>query len=283
MVDIGASFASWVSFQYERLPIFCYWCRLLNHDEKDCKLWIRSKCTLRKEEQQYDAWLRSTMERLQSTHPGRATPNATVATSDTVTATMNGEPPANPAIIPTIMRDKGRAKTTVTGTHKHTPTNTETLNNHESFHSHPAVIDQHLKANDELAEAIPMITNDSFKAHARHEKPLACDVTTADATLLTSQGEPLINNGPNDKPIKAQHTQTAQIRRTWKRLSHDHAPNPKTVEVSVAGSKHKLDLIDGEDDDDKKQKLDNDTRILGKIFVKQLGSAMAVVQHRWVQ
>lgn len=119
------------------------------------------------------------MERLQSACLGRATPNATVASSDTVIATENGEPPANPAIIPIVMGDKECTKTTVTDTHKHTPTSTESLNNPESFHSHPTVIDQHLKANDELAEVIPMITDDSFKAHA-------CDVTSANATLLTS-------------------------------------------------------------------------------------------------
>lgn len=28
----------WVSFQYERLPNLCFWCGLLSHDDKDCKL-----------------------------------------------------------------------------------------------------------------------------------------------------------------------------------------------------------------------------------------------------
>ena len=51
-VDVGESSPQWVSFQYERMPIFCYWCGLLNHDEWDCKLWVRSKGTLKKEDQQ---------------------------------------------------------------------------------------------------------------------------------------------------------------------------------------------------------------------------------------
>ena len=37
-VDLGGSEPHWISFQYERLPVFCYWCGLLNHDEKDCRL-----------------------------------------------------------------------------------------------------------------------------------------------------------------------------------------------------------------------------------------------------
>lgn len=31
---------SWVSFKYERLPSICYWCGHLDHDNKDCELWI---------------------------------------------------------------------------------------------------------------------------------------------------------------------------------------------------------------------------------------------------
>ena len=63
MVNIGGPQPQWVSFQYERMPIFCYWCRVLNHDQKGCKLWLNSKGSLRKEEQQYGVWMRATMER----------------------------------------------------------------------------------------------------------------------------------------------------------------------------------------------------------------------------
>ena len=36
-VKFGGSNSCWVSFHYEQLPIFCYWCSKLNHDEKDEK------------------------------------------------------------------------------------------------------------------------------------------------------------------------------------------------------------------------------------------------------
>ena len=42
MVNGSGQTPHWVSFQYERLPIFCYWCVVLNHDERDCKLWLNS-------------------------------------------------------------------------------------------------------------------------------------------------------------------------------------------------------------------------------------------------
>ncbi|KAK7846346.1 hypothetical protein CFP56_008132 [Quercus suber] len=37
-VDLGGSDPHQISFQYECLLVFCYWCSLLNHDEKDYRL-----------------------------------------------------------------------------------------------------------------------------------------------------------------------------------------------------------------------------------------------------
>ena len=48
----------WVSFRYERLPIFCHWCGVLNHDSKECDLWLQSKGELRADTQEYGSWLR---------------------------------------------------------------------------------------------------------------------------------------------------------------------------------------------------------------------------------
>ena len=55
----------WVSCKYERLSIFCYWCGKLNHDEKDCGIWLRSRGTVQAHDQQYGAWLRAKPENLQ--------------------------------------------------------------------------------------------------------------------------------------------------------------------------------------------------------------------------
>ncbi|KAK7834205.1 hypothetical protein CFP56_024849 [Quercus suber] len=47
---MGNSEPLWISIQYENMPIFCYWCGLLNHDEKDYKAWLDSDGTLNKDD-----------------------------------------------------------------------------------------------------------------------------------------------------------------------------------------------------------------------------------------
>ena len=65
LVKFGGPTPVWVSCKYERLPIFCYWCGKLNHDEKECGIWLRSRGTVQAHDQQYGAWLRAKLENLQ--------------------------------------------------------------------------------------------------------------------------------------------------------------------------------------------------------------------------
>jgi hypothetical protein len=54
---------TWISFKYERLPNFCYWCSHVTHSNKDCPYWLRNKEVLPQEEQQIGPWLRAPNER----------------------------------------------------------------------------------------------------------------------------------------------------------------------------------------------------------------------------
>ena len=49
----------WATFMYERLPNICYWCGSISHDNKDCSLWLRSKGTLKLDDQQFSPWIRA--------------------------------------------------------------------------------------------------------------------------------------------------------------------------------------------------------------------------------
>uniref|UniRef100_A0A2N9G7B6 Reverse transcriptase domain-containing protein n=1 Tax=Fagus sylvatica TaxID=28930 RepID=A0A2N9G7B6_FAGSY len=53
----------WISFKYERLPNFCYWCGLVSHSDKDCPHWLRNQEKLQLEDQQFGPWLRASNER----------------------------------------------------------------------------------------------------------------------------------------------------------------------------------------------------------------------------
>ena len=64
-MQLGEYGLKWVEFRYERLPIFCYLCGKVDHDERDCLQWIQSNVTLRPEEKQFGPWLRAQPEKNQ--------------------------------------------------------------------------------------------------------------------------------------------------------------------------------------------------------------------------
>uniref|UniRef100_A0A2N9I5D1 Reverse transcriptase domain-containing protein n=1 Tax=Fagus sylvatica TaxID=28930 RepID=A0A2N9I5D1_FAGSY len=54
----------WVSFQYERLPNFCYWCGIPTHGEKDCEDWLNSTEAEKDKAPEYGVWLRASQDRV---------------------------------------------------------------------------------------------------------------------------------------------------------------------------------------------------------------------------
>ncbi len=61
-VWLGGAQEHWVSFKFERLPTFCYWCGKVNHGDRDCALWLASRGTLSPATQQYCPWLHAETE-----------------------------------------------------------------------------------------------------------------------------------------------------------------------------------------------------------------------------
>ena len=68
IVRTGGSDSRWVEFKYERLPVFCYLCGRLDHDEKECLVWLSSADPITAENKQFGPWLRATPDRLQKSH-----------------------------------------------------------------------------------------------------------------------------------------------------------------------------------------------------------------------
>ncbi|XP_050273150.1 uncharacterized protein LOC126716163 [Quercus robur] len=50
---------TWVSFRYERLPNLCYWCGCLDHDDKNCEIWLQSEGSLDQSNKKYDSSIRA--------------------------------------------------------------------------------------------------------------------------------------------------------------------------------------------------------------------------------
>ena len=51
-VWLGRARDHWVSFKFERLPNFCYWCGRVTHSDRDCVMWLQSRGSLDTESQQ---------------------------------------------------------------------------------------------------------------------------------------------------------------------------------------------------------------------------------------
>lgn len=58
----------WVSFKYEKLSNFCYWCAKVSHTNKECEKWLASKGNLTLDQQEYGAWFRAPPYNTGKTH-----------------------------------------------------------------------------------------------------------------------------------------------------------------------------------------------------------------------
>ena len=59
VVSLGDDHQLWVSFKYKCLPNICYWCGCLDHNDKDCDIWIESEGTLSTDLQQFGPNIRA--------------------------------------------------------------------------------------------------------------------------------------------------------------------------------------------------------------------------------
>ncbi|KAL0007875.1 hypothetical protein SO802_009377 [Lithocarpus litseifolius] len=94
------------------MPIFCYWCGLINHDEKDCKIWTESGCTLNKDEQQYGPWLRTSTTNLQQPQvvKTKSTPTSAPPSNHRPTPSPSTKPTSPPTTTPPTPSSKNKTR-----------------------------------------------------------------------------------------------------------------------------------------------------------------------------
>ncbi|XP_075675072.1 uncharacterized protein LOC142644317 [Castanea sativa] len=204
-VNVGDQDPQWISFQYERLPIYCYECGLLNHDERDCQLLTDNSDTSSTDNQQYGPWLRATMTNIQqpqlvtnktppSTKPPR-TPRPTPLPQHippypppqyaSPCPPPQNTPPSPPPKQPTFLTNTPTPpphKATPTPetetpqfpvNHNDAPNSTDILSNPNLFNCHINVIDQELNTppTRNSGGTIPDVTQNDNVIHP-HSLPL---------------------------------------------------------------------------------------------------------------
>ena len=58
MIQIEGMEKGWVHFKYERLPIYCYRCGILGHQERECQKTKKGCFTVDEDDFQFGPWLR---------------------------------------------------------------------------------------------------------------------------------------------------------------------------------------------------------------------------------
>ena len=203
----------------------------------------------------------------------------------------------------TVNKVRKRPQTSEVNASQHAPTRTETLNDPNLFRSHLDGIDQALNiplqnqplpstdtlslAGQELPTAgMPQPDMETLNsAEQFHMKAPQFTAAKTDMDVAKTSNKVKVF-GPSHGPAITTPTIKAQLKGTWTRKgSAQRITTPMETNISRLGSRRKPSGSTSEAvlNPNKKPKLDEDTMALSKLFAKQLGSAVAAVQHCWVQ
>ena len=59
VVSLEEGKKTWITFKYERLPNICYWCGRLDHNDRDCNIWLDSEGSLLESQKQFGPYVRA--------------------------------------------------------------------------------------------------------------------------------------------------------------------------------------------------------------------------------
>ncbi len=184
----------WISFKYERLPNFCYWCGRLTHAEKDCDLWLRSKGTLRRESQQYGAWLRAPMDKPMRRVEVRAEGRSNVPHWG---QPQTQSPSPQSAVSPSPVASGGSSDDTTGPGLGIDPSKEKSAQNPEMIRSSVDNLEQHLREIDLALKSPPISSGLSRIDEADQSMPL-------EPNLSRNIQDPVINASVNSYATKKQ-------------------------------------------------------------------------------
>ncbi|XP_030970096.1 uncharacterized protein LOC115990400 [Quercus lobata] len=211
MVSVGQGREKWVSFKYERQPNICYWCGCLNHDDRDCEVWLDSEGSLKVEEQKFGPWLRAPPSNLQDG------PLENKLEREVGAVEKNDEPPVGeriaspPGINPHLRpsnNDPDQAMKSRESTQK------------ETFLSEIAEIDEGLSK----LKAGPITVTDSLNAEA----PINVHVPSEEvkeAARVSQVLESVYHANPRAATTEVQNIPSPRQQGSWKRLNRADGPS----------------------------------------------------------
>ena len=294
-VRFGPDSNGWVSFRYERLPVFCYWCGRLTHDAKDCDMWIRSKGKLNVQQQPFGEWMRApqmnmTRRKIISVVGQQSRrPEAAANTSDSANASVpvTDKPTVLTRTETSTRKESAKSKEILESGDK--AEITEILIDNEKFQAHIQEIDDAL-INGPAPFSVTKSSDDALDC--RIDDTLDCRTTKAADNKMTDmkRGGPAVEKldttsnmmgcsggGPSGLPF------TNPASKTWKRVqTGPKIISPKSEDYH-AGNKRGAQDHANEDTKSvtKKKKIETEVAEVSKLMaVEFTETAVAARQHR---
>ena len=222
-IRLGGEQDHWVSFKFERLPIFCYWCGQISHDDRDCAIWLNSRGSMTPDQQEYGPWLRGELPRFSRREgQGRGAPPREFSSSET-----RGEPLPVRSSAVAVQTKTNMASPEITPTPKLV---TEKMD----FQAKLQEIDRELGLEyGEINESLELLIQGDSQINFQMSKAGVLNVDNKQVGLVNDEpmGEPInrpkVDLGGPQRPNKKLPSST------WKRIARNtNGPTPIAPESS---------------------------------------------------
>ncbi len=267
----------WVSFQYERLPNFCYWCGIPTHGEKDCEAWLNTPKAEKDKEPEYGLWLRASPERVlrrvQVTVEGRSRNTSTPKERKSTAAQPTQHPPRVAEVqFPPLASDPTDMETTEHQEGIQLATDFS-AKNHTTFEDQLREIDMALNFNSVIFENSGTV--DKAKSNGPEEElgPAGPIMPKNKVSLSTKDPRSPLGDITNYRAVISPKPNVG----TWKKMAHAKGQGSQDTRKFAIAEKRACEEV--------MQIKEEDMRSLktARVLEKELISVAAGVQPRRIQ